>query len=50
MKYILMMSVPKAGSYESGAWPKNDLQAHIAYWNRLNKELAKPGSWWPAKA
>ena len=41
MKYILMMSVPKGGSYDIDTWPKKDFQAHMTYWNRLNKELSE---------
>ena len=42
MKYMLMMNV-KAGSYEIFGWPKKDFEAHIAYWNSLNKELKENG-------
>jgi hypothetical protein len=45
MKYILMMmSVPKGtGKYEIDTWPKKDVQAHLAYWDSLNKELSESG-------
>jgi hypothetical protein len=45
MKYILMMmSVPKgSGKYEIDSWPKKDVQAHMAYWNSLNKDLSEAG-------
>lgn len=43
MKYILMMSVPNGGSYQSDAWPKRDLEAHLDYWNSLNKQLSECG-------
>jgi hypothetical protein len=43
MKYILLMHVPKGGAYQSDGWPKKDYEAHIAYWNSLNKELSRSG-------
>jgi len=43
MKYILMMSVPKGGSYESDTWPKKDVEAHMAYWKSLNRKLTESG-------
>ncbi len=43
MKYILLMNTMKAGDYGMAAWPKEDQQAHLAYWNSLNKELAEAG-------
>lgn len=39
MKYILMMHCPKTGYETFGAWPKKDLQAHIAFMLDLNKLL-----------
>jgi hypothetical protein len=39
MKYILMMHCPKTGYDTFGAWPKKDLQAHIAFMLDLNKSL-----------
>ena len=43
MKYILLMNTMKAGDYGLATWPKEDQQAHLAYWNSLNKELAEAG-------
>ena len=43
MKYLLMISVPKGGAYQSATWPRKDVQAHMAYWDSLNKELSKSG-------
>ena len=43
MKYILLMNTMKVGDDGMGKWPKKDQQAHIAYWNKLNKELAESG-------
>ncbi len=42
MKYILMMNTMKAG-HGVLSWPKKDLQAHIAFMMRLNKELNESG-------
>ena len=44
MKYILMMNTMKAGAGVP-AWPKKDLQAHIAFMHHLNKELQDSGEW-----
>jgi hypothetical protein len=42
MKYILMMNTMKAG-HGVPAWPKKDLQAHIAFMHSLNKDLRETG-------
>lgn len=42
MKYIVMMNTMKAG-HGVPAWPKKDLQAHIAFMQSLNKELHEHG-------
>ncbi len=42
MKYILMMNTMKAGEGVP-AWPKKDLQAHIAFMRDLNKDLRDAG-------
>ena len=42
MKYILMMNTMKAG-HGVPAWPKKDLQAHIAFMHGVNKELHERG-------
>ena len=42
MKYILMMNTLKAGAGAPN-WPKKDLQAHVAFMMRLNKELHDSG-------
>jgi hypothetical protein len=39
MKYILMMNCPKTGYDSFGAWPKEDIQAHIGFMIGLNKDL-----------
>ena len=43
MKYILMMNCPKTGYDSFGAWPKKDIQAHIAFMMGLNKALRESG-------
>src|ERR1035438_1984956 len=43
MKYILMMNCPKTGYDTFGAWPKKDIQAHIAFMHGLNKALKESG-------
>src|ERR1700746_1890439 len=43
MKYILMMNTMKAGSNAFGGWPKEDIQAHIAFMMGFCKELGAAG-------
>lgn len=45
MKYILMMNTMKANQECQGimSWPKQDIDAHIAYMVALSKELAGSG-------
>lgn len=42
MKYILMMQTMKANQGVP-AWPKGDLQRHIAFMHNLNKDLREAG-------
>ena len=42
MKYILMMNTMKAGQGVP-AWPRKDLEAHIAFMTGLNRELHERG-------
>jgi len=42
MKYIIMMNTMRAGRGVP-EWPKKDLQAHIAFMMRLNKDLHVSG-------
>lgn len=42
MKYMLMMNTMKAGSGVP-AWPKQDLQAHIAFMRKFSNELRESG-------
>ena len=44
MKYLLMMNVPAGtGEYAHHQWNSADWEAHLAYWRRLNGELAERG-------
>jgi hypothetical protein len=43
MKYILMMHCPKTGYDTFGAWPKKDIQAHMAFMHALNRALQESG-------
>lgn len=43
MKYMLMMNCPKTGYESFGAWPRKDIQAHIAYMHSLNRQLRESG-------
>ena len=50
MKYILMMNCPKTGYDTFGAWPKKDIQAHIAFMRTASTRLsANPENWCPAE-
>src|SRR5215469_10510984 len=42
MKYMLMMNTMKAG-YGVPDWPKQDLQAHIAFMRKLGQDLRESG-------
>ena len=43
MKYILMMNAPRNAGEGFGAWPKKDIQAHIAFMQSLGKSLRESG-------
>ncbi len=44
MKYMLMMNAPRGtGDYQVTSWAPTELQAHIAFMHRLNKELTESG-------
>ncbi len=45
MKYMLMMHCPRAGYDGFGAWPKKDIQAHIAFQHAFNRSLRESGEW-----
>jgi hypothetical protein len=46
MKYLLMMHAPRGtGDYEIFNWAPEDLQAHMAFLNRFNRELREAGEW-----
>ena len=41
MKYILLMSGTKAGVEGYHAWPKQDIEAHMAVLQRINQDLTE---------
>jgi hypothetical protein len=43
MKYMLMMNTPGGGPYQIGSWPKQDIQAHIAFMKSFAKKLGESG-------
>lgn len=45
MKYILMMNTMKQGQACQGilSWPKQDIDAHIAFMMKLNQDLVSAG-------
>jgi hypothetical protein len=43
MKYILLMSGVRAGVEGYHAWSKQDIEAHMAVLQRINKDLAESG-------
>ena len=43
MKYILMMAGTKSGWDTFGAWPKKEIQAHIAFMKDFCKTLGESG-------
>jgi hypothetical protein len=44
MKYVLMMNAPRGtGDWDIFKWPPEAIQAHIAYWDNLNRELREAG-------
>lgn len=46
MKYLLMMNAPYGtGDHEIFSWPAEAIQAHVAYWDRLNRGLKEAGEW-----
>jgi len=43
MKYILLMSGTRAGVEGYHAWPKQDIEAHMATLQRINNDLTESG-------
>jgi hypothetical protein len=43
MKYILLMSGTRAGVEGYHAWPKQDIEAHMAVLHRINQDLTESG-------
>ena len=57
MKYMLMMTGTKAGFDWYATWSKEDVQKHMAFMRRFNKELKDEGKFvateglgWPSEA
>src|ERR1700745_2114641 len=57
MKYILMMSAPKAGFETYRAWAEKEVRAHCAILREINRELNESGEFiateglaWPEQA
>jgi hypothetical protein len=43
MNYMLMMNTPRGGDYQVMSWPKQDLDAHIAFMIGFAKKLGAAG-------
>lgn len=44
MKYLLMMNAtPGERDWGIYRWPPKDIEAHLAYWRELNRELREAG-------
>jgi hypothetical protein len=44
MKYILMLNAPRGtGDWDIFTWAPEAIQAHVGYWEMLNKELREAG-------
>jgi hypothetical protein len=43
MKYMLLMNTPGGGPYQIASWSKHDIEAHMAFMHRLNKNLMEAG-------
>lgn len=44
MRYMLMMHAPRGtGDYQINTWSPGDLEAHMGFMHRLNKELTESG-------
>ena len=45
MKYMLMMNAPGPVVYQIQTWPKQDIQAHMAFRGTFAKTLQESGEW-----
>ena len=43
MKFMLMMSTPGGGEYQIMQWPKQDIEAHIAFMMGFTRKLHAAG-------
>jgi hypothetical protein len=45
MKYMLMMNAPGPVAYQIATWPKQDIQAHMAFMQKFGDKLRAAGEW-----
>jgi hypothetical protein len=45
MKYMLMMNASGKVAYQIATWPKEDIQAHMAFMGSFGKKLKEAGEW-----
>jgi hypothetical protein len=45
MKYMLMMNAPGPVAYQIQTWPKQDIQAHMAFMQKFGEKLRAAGEW-----
>jgi hypothetical protein len=45
MKYMLMMNAPGPVVYQIQTWPKQDIQAHMAFMQKFGEKLRAAGEW-----
>jgi hypothetical protein len=43
MKYMLMMNTPRGSEYQIMSWPKQDIEAHIAFMIEFARQLGAAG-------
>ena len=43
MKYMLMMNCPRTGYESFGAWPQEDIKAHIRFMKEIDVKLREAG-------
>jgi hypothetical protein len=43
MKFMLMMNTPVGGEYQIMSWPKQDIEAHVAFMMNINEQLRAAG-------
>ncbi len=50
MKYMLMMNTTSGGEYQIMSWPKQDIEAHIAFMMDFHKSSPRLVNWWMPRA